>query len=70
MGSTQLPIRQPVISRRSVYPVRNEAPLIYPVHHAVQGSAAGFGPKIIPGFDAPLGFESQRLEFLTGFTFE
>jgi len=31
--------------------------------------AAGLGPRIMPaGFDAPLGFESQRLEFLTGLT--
>jgi hypothetical protein len=31
-------------------------------------SAAGLGFRIIPeGFNAPLGFESQRLEFLTGF---
>ena len=33
-------------------------------------SAAGSGPRIIPAeFDPPLGFESQRLEFLTGRTF-
>jgi hypothetical protein len=32
--------------------------------------AAGLDFRIIPaGFRAPLGFESQRLEFLTGFTF-
>jgi phospholipid-binding lipoprotein MlaA len=32
-------------------------------------SAAGFHFRTIPaGFNAPLGFESQRLEFLTGFT--
>ena len=31
--------------------------------------AAGVGPDMVPaGFDTPLGFESQRLEFLTGFT--
>ena len=42
-----------------IHPVRNDAPLLCPVPHAVQGSAAGLGPRIIPaGFDAPLGFES------------
>src|SRR4030066_2526414 len=52
-----------------LYPVRNNAPLLCPVHHAVQGSAAELDFRIIPaGFNAPLGFESQRLEFLTGFT--
>jgi hypothetical protein len=46
----------------SFYPVRNNAPLLCPVHHAVQGSAEGLGFIIIPaGFNAPL-------EFLTGFT--
>jgi hypothetical protein len=44
------------------YPVRNNAPLLCPVHHAVQGSAAGLDFRIIPaGFNDPL-------EFLTGFT--
>jgi len=51
-----------VMSQRSLYPVRNNGRLLCPVHHEVQGSAAGFGFIIIPaGFNAPL-------EFLTGFT--
>jgi len=28
-----------------VYPVKNNAPLLCPVHHAVQGSAAGLHSK-------------------------
>jgi hypothetical protein len=44
---------------RVVYPVRNNAGLI----------CARLTLKIIPtGFNARFGFESQRLEFLTGVT--
>jgi len=47
-------------SRFIFYPVRNNVPLLCPVHHAVQGSAVGLGFIIIPaGFNAPLGFESR-----------
>jgi hypothetical protein len=47
---------------RPIHPVRNDAPPLSPVHHAVQGSAGGLDFRIIPvGFDDPL-------EFLTGFT--
>jgi len=43
-------------------PLEINARLLCPVHHAVQGSAAGLDFRIIPaGFNAPL-------EFLTGFT--
>ena len=45
-----------------IYPVRNNATLLCPVHHALQGSSAGLGFIIIPA-----GFNAQ-LEFLTGFT--
>ncbi len=52
-----------------IHPVRNGVPMLCPVDHAVHGFAAGLDPRITPaGFDALLGFESQRLEFLTGFT--
>jgi len=48
------------IVKASIYPVRNNAPLLCPVHHAVQGSGAGLDFRIIPaGFNAPLGFESR-----------
>jgi hypothetical protein len=44
----------------TIYPVRNNSPLLCPVHHAVQGSAAGLDFTIIlAGFNP--------LEFLTGF---
>jgi hypothetical protein len=42
------------------YPVRNNVLLLF----------AGLDFRIIPaGFKVPLGFESQRLKFLTGLTF-
>ena len=42
-----------------------------PLEIMARCSAAGLGFIIIPpGFNAPLGFESQQLEFLTGFTFQ
>jgi hypothetical protein len=42
-----------------VYPVRNNASLLCPVHHAVQGSAAGLGPRtIMTEFNVPLSLES------------
>jgi len=63
------------------YPVRNNAPLLHPGQRpSGPAAAAGLDFKIIPagfipfrdksltGFNVPLGFESQRLEFLTGFT--
>ena len=52
------------------YPVRNNAPLLPPGQRpSGPAAAAGLDFRIIPaGFNAPLGFESQRLEFLTGFT--
>ena len=51
-------------------PVRNNAPLLPPGQRpSGPAAAAGLDFRIIPaGFNAPLGFESQRLEFLTGFT--
>jgi len=53
-----------------LYPVRNNAPLLPPGQRpSGPAAAAGLDFRIIPaGFNAPLGFESQRLEFLTGFT--
>ena len=64
-----------------IYPVRNNAPLLPPGQRpSGPAAAAGLQFRIIPagfipfrdksltGFNAPLGFESQRLEFLTGFT--
>ena len=52
------------------YPVRNNAPLLPPGQRpSGPAAAAGLDFRIIPaGFNASLGFESQRLEFLTGFT--
>jgi hypothetical protein len=39
-----------------------------PLEIMLRCSAAGLDFRIIPGgFNAPLSFESQRLEFLTGF---
>jgi hypothetical protein len=54
----------------TLYPVRNNAPLLPPGQRpSGPAAAAGLDFRIIPvGFNAPLGFESQRLEFLTGFT--
>ena len=54
----------------SFYPVRNNAPLLPPGQRpSGPAAAAGLDFRIIlVGFNAPLGFESQRLEFLTGFT--
>jgi hypothetical protein len=51
------------------YPVRNNAPLLPPGQRpSGPAAAAGLHFRIIPeGSNAPLGFESQRLEFLTGF---
>ena len=57
-------------SNSHIYPVRNNAPLLPPgLRPSGPAAAAGLDFRIIPvGFNAPLGFESQRLEFLTGFT--
>ena len=57
-------------SSSSFYPIRNNAPLLPPGQRpSGPAAAAGLDFRIIPaGFNAPLGFESQRLEFLTGFT--
>jgi len=47
----------------------NPLPRFTPLEIMPRCSAAGLDFRIIPaGFNAPLGFESQRLEFLTGFT--
>ncbi len=49
--------------------VQDLAPSFTPLEIMPRCSAEGLGFIIIPaGFNAPLGFESQRLEFLTGFT--
>jgi hypothetical protein len=41
--------------------------LFTPLEMMRRCSTVGSGPRVIPaGFDPPLGFESQRLEFLTG----
>ena len=45
------------------------SPQFTPLEIMPRCSAAGLDFRIIPAaFNAPLGFESQRLEFLTGFT--
>jgi hypothetical protein len=45
-----------------------DRPLFTPLEIMPRCSAAGLDFRIIQaGFSAPLGFESQRLEFLTGF---
>jgi len=55
-----------------LYPVRNNAPLLPPGQRpslrARGSSEPEAGPAATAGSNAPLGFESQRLEFLTGFT--
>jgi len=49
--------------------IRDLTPSFTPLEIMPRCSAEGLGFIIIPaGFNAPLGFESQRLEFLTGFT--
>ncbi len=49
--------------------IRDLAPSFTPLEIMPRCSAEGLGFIIIPaGFNAPLGFESQRLEFLMGFT--
>jgi hypothetical protein len=58
-----------------IYPVRNNAPLLCPVHHAVPQTVlvqdgAGFCSPAIAGLDFRIissGFNAP-LEFLTGFT--
>ena len=66
------------LSENRLYPVRNNAPLLPPGQRP--SGPAALRARLRPGFrlgesssserraHAPLGFESQRLEFLTGFT--
>jgi hypothetical protein len=58
-----------IMARPLCVNIQDLTPSFTPLEIVPRCSAEGLGFIIIPaGFNAPLGFESQRLEFLTGFT--